>query len=76
MLGEEQHHLSARLGATRLDKAQMAGRDAGINRKLELAEVASLTPFPKLPTELARATSKSHRDQRTRPPAAIRLPPR
>ena len=60
MFGEEQHHLSARLGATRLDEAQMAWRDACIDRKLELAELASLTPLSKLPTELAGAPSKSH----------------
>ena len=41
-----QHHLPARLRAPGLEEAQMAGRDAGLEREVELAEAALGPPGP------------------------------
>jgi hypothetical protein len=48
---QEQHHLPARLGATRLDEAQMARRDVGIDGEGELAQSPLNAPFAKGPAE-------------------------
>ena len=44
LVGEVQDHLGARLGAAGLDEAEVAGRDAGLEREVELAEAAALAP--------------------------------
>src|SRR5437879_6187421 len=43
-LGKTQDHLPARLGATRLDAAQMTSRDICIKRQVQLANVPNLAP--------------------------------
>src|SRR5215208_6784806 len=44
-LGEVEDHLAARPCPPRLDEAEMARRDGGSHRDLELAEVALLPPL-------------------------------
>ena len=44
--GEQQHHFGARPRAARLDKAQVAGRDAGLEGQVELGALAPVAPLP------------------------------
>ena len=46
LLGQAQHHVAAGRRATRLDEAQVAGRDLGLERELELAQSAVFAPLP------------------------------
>jgi hypothetical protein len=51
LLAEMQHHFAARLRAARLDEAEMACRDVGLERELELAQPASGAPLAQQLTE-------------------------
>ena len=46
LLCKQQQHLRAGPRTPGLDEAEMAGRDAGIERELQLAEPLSLAPLP------------------------------
>jgi hypothetical protein len=52
MIGEKQDHVAAWVGASRLDKAQVARRNSGVERQLQLTMAARLAP-------LAQQTAKS-----------------
>jgi hypothetical protein len=44
LVGEVQHHLAARLRTARLQEAEVAGRDAGLERQVELAQPPPPSP--------------------------------
>jgi hypothetical protein len=46
LVSELQHHLGARARAAGLDEAQVASRDSGLERQVELAQPAALAPVP------------------------------
>ena len=50
-LGEPQHHLAAGLRAAGFDVAQVAGRDLGLVRQVELAQPAVLAPVAQMGAE-------------------------
>ena len=45
LLGKMQDHVAGRLGAARLEKAQVLGRDLGLAGEIELAHAPALAPF-------------------------------
>ena len=45
-LGQPQHHRTAGRRPPGLDEADVAGRDVGLDREIELAQAAALSPFP------------------------------
>src|SRR3954447_17412089 len=50
---DAQQHVAAGLRAARLDEAQVARRDAGVERQVELASPPPLAPLPEHLTDLA-----------------------
>jgi hypothetical protein len=61
-LGSEVHHeLSARSGATGLDKAQVPGRHIRRDRQVELAEPTALPPPAQQPTDSRCLSCRGHR---------------
>jgi hypothetical protein len=61
-------HLPARLGATRLDAAQMTSRDIGIKRQVQLANVPNLAPAPQQNAKICvRHCSRDQEGRRSLP---------
>ena len=52
---ELQHHLARRRGAAGFDETQMTRGDLGIDREIELAEMAALPPFAQVIADDGRA---------------------
>jgi hypothetical protein len=61
LIHDPQQRLAARQGAARLDKAQMAGRDPGVEGEPELGQVPALTPPPQDRSDLRLGWSLRHR---------------
>jgi hypothetical protein len=53
-LGEVEHHLAARRGASALHEAEVLLRDLGLEGEVELAHPAALAPGAQVPAEGAR----------------------
>ena len=49
---QQQHHVAARLGAARLDEAQVPRGDLGVHRQGELAQAPALAPLLEQPAEV------------------------
>src|SRR5262249_28337673 len=64
-----QHHLRARSRAAGLDEAQVARRDARLERQLELAETPAQPPFPEhLPDGRQACRGSAHDADRSQRP--------
>ena len=74
VLSQVQDELTARPRSSRLDEAQMTGRDLGFGRQVELAEPPALPPVAEQVTHAPRRGDDAHRVDDNASTARRRLP--
>jgi hypothetical protein len=67
LIGEVDDHLRARTRASGLQEAQVAGRDARLEREVELGHPPALSPLAKQCTGIRRIQHPTHRVRAYRP---------
>src|SRR6185369_13393868 len=75
--GEEQDHVAARIGAARLEKAQVPGGDLRVEGEGELAAPPALTPLANEPAHQTgcRGLFPASREDLGRHAGSLQLPP-